>query len=353
MTDMQISESDFRRNMMMTNKRLITAALACILSMTTLVSCGAKAESMNDGGMGYDSYYAADMEMSASTSVNSKPSSAGSVNVGGTADRLTATESTEFAAKIIKTVNMDTETKEFDLAVSELDRLISEHGGFIESSSSNGQSLYHSDVYRRTASYTIRIPADRLESFLSASQQLLNVTHSKTSSQNVTTQYYDMQSRLEVLRSERDALDAMLDKAQNVEEMLDIRDRLYNVIEEIESYETQLRLYDSLVSYSTIYMNIEEVVEYTKVVAEEPTWGERLADAFKESWQDFAEGFQDFTVWLLYAIPTLMVLAVIGAVTVVILWTFIRRQKRIREAKRAEWQAKRRGGESNDDTKQE
>ena len=329
---------------MMKTNRLIAVALTLVLTLTALVSCAAKAdmESMNQAI--YDGMYSesADMmEVITSTSASSKPSSAGNANLGGTVDvDSVTTESAEFASKIIKTVNMNTETKEYDRAITELERLITENGGFIESSSSNGQSLHQSGVYQRTAKYTIRIPAEKLEVFLSASQQLLNVTYSHVGSQNVTTEYYDMQSRLEVLRTERDALNAMLEKADTVDNMLMIRDRLYNVIEEIEAYETQLRLYDSLVAYSTVHMTVDEVVEYTRIIEQEPTWGERLVEAFKESWEDFADGFQDFTVGFLYAIPTLMVLGVIAVVIILILRVFIRKQKRIRAEKRAEWQAK-------------
>lgn len=327
----------------MKNNRLLTTALTMILMLTLLTSCSAKAD-MGSMNIIADGMYAesADMMESVSSSIaTGKPSSAGNVSVGATADRNSATANTEFAAKIIKNVNMNTETKEYDRAIAELERLITENGGFIESSSSNGQSLYQSDIYRRSAKYTIRIPADKLEVFLSASQQLLNVTYSHVGSQNVTTEYYDIQSRLEVLKTERDSLNAMLEKATTVDNMLKIRDRLYNVIEEIESYETQLRLYDSLVSYSTVNMTIDEVVEYTKIVVEEPTWGERLIEAFKESWEDFADGFQDFTVGLLYAIPTLMVLGVIAVVVILILRVILRKLRRVREEKHAEYQAKR------------
>ena len=59
-------------------------------------------------------------------------------------------------------------------------------------------------------------------------------------------------------------------------------------------------------------MWINEVVEYTEIQEEEPGWGERLGTAFKESWKDFADNFQDFTVWFLYAFPTLLVLGIIA-----------------------------------------
>ena len=314
----------------MKTNRIIAATLVLLLTLTAFVSCGAKGMAMEDMNAAldnrFDGQYAVDMEASTSTSATGKPGAVGGTAPGVTADSA-VTEAAEFAAKIIKTVNMNTETKEYDNAISDLNRLITENGGFVESSSSNGQSLDYTGVYRRSAKYTIRIPAEKLESFLSASQQLLNVTYSHSSSENITAEYYDIQSRLEVLRTEREALNAMLEKATTVDNMLSIRDRLYNVIEEIESYETRLRVYDSLVAYSTVYLTVDEVVEYTRVQTEEPTWGERLVEAFKESWQDFAEGFQDFTVGFLYAIPTLLVLAVIAVGVILVLRVVIRRTR--------------------------
>jgi hypothetical protein len=319
----------------MKTKRILAIALTLLLLASSLVSCGAKAEMDISHAFAQDSMYTENVRVESTTAAMSKPSAAGSA-LGATADSAEMPNTSEFAAKIIKTVNMNTETKEYDKAISELDRLITENGGFVESSSANGQSLDYNGVYRRSAKYTIRIPAQQLDTFLSASQQLLNVTYSHSTSENITAEYYDIQSRLEVLRTERDALNAMLEKATDIDSMLSIRDRLYNVIEEIESYETRLRVYDSLVSYSTVHMTVDEVVEYTKIQAEEPTWGERLVEAFKESWEDFAVGFQNFTVGFLYAIPTLLVLGVIAVAVILILRVIIRRQRAAYEARRAE-----------------
>lgn len=313
----------------MKTKRILAIALTLLLMASSLVSCAAKAEMDINHAFAQDSMYAENVRVESTTAAMSKPSAAGSA-LGATADSAEMPNTSEFAAKIIKTVSMNTETKEYDNAISELDRLITENGGFVESSSANGQSLDYNGVYRRSAKYTIRIPAEKLNDFLSASQQLLNVTYSHSTSENITAEYYDIQSRLEVLRTERDALNAMLEKATDVDSMLSIRDRLYNVIEEIEAYETRLRVYDSLVSYSTVHMTVDEVVEYTKVQVEEPTWGERLVEAFKESWENFADGFQDFTVGFLYAIPTLLVLGAIAAVVVLILRNAIRRRRAAR-----------------------
>ena len=137
--------------MKITNR--IIAMLTLLLVLSSFVSC-AKSEAM-DMEMPFDGMYnaSADMEYvksESSTAATSKPTSAGGA-LGATSDSATTVNASEFAAKIIKTVNMNTETKEYDNAISELNRLISEHGGFVESSSANGQSLDYSGVYRRSA----------------------------------------------------------------------------------------------------------------------------------------------------------------------------------------------------------
>jgi hypothetical protein len=102
----------------------------------------------------------------------------------------------------------------------------------------------------------------------------------------------------------------------------------------MESIKTQLKVYDSLVAYSTVTLKITEVVEYTPIDVEKPSWGSRFVDAFKESWADFAENFQDFTIWLTYAFPTLLVLGIIAAIVGYIFYVANKRSQKSWEEKR-------------------
>ena len=46
------------------------------------------------------------------------------------------------------------------------------------------------------------------------------------------------------------------------------------------------------------------------------TFGERIGVAFRDSWSDFAEGCKNFTIWLIYALPTLLTVGVVAAVLI-------------------------------------
>ena len=218
----------------------------------------------------------------------------------------------EFETKIIKRYNLETETKTFDASIASIEHLIKTTDSYIESSSTTGNSIYNNTRTQRVAKYVVRVPADKVEDFVKNTTSLLNVLSSNSTAQNVTSAYYDLQSRYDVLEAEKTALNSMLEEATTVDTMLRIRDQLNDVISEMESIKTQLKLYDSLVLYSTVTLKITEVVEYTVIDTDEPSWGKRMVDAFKESWADFANNFKDFTVWLVYAFPTILVLGILG-----------------------------------------
>lgn len=178
------------------------------------------------------------------------------------------------------------------------------------------------------------MPAADVDSFVKNTSSMLNVLSSTSTAQNVTATYYDLQSRYNVLEAEKTALNNMLAEASTVDTMLKIRNQLNDVISEMESIKTQLKVYDSLVSYSTVTLTVNEVVEYTPINVEKPSWGSRFVEAFKESWANFAEDFQDFTIQFTYAFPTLLILGIIAAIVGYIFYISNKRSQKAWEEKR-------------------
>lgn len=230
--------------------------------------------------------------------------------------------------KIIRTVSIDAQTKEYDRAVNDIRAAVARLGGFEETFRSTGRNYYSSNLYSRNAYMVLRIPAEQLDAFLGEVGGLVNVLSQNIGANNVTAEYYDIQTRIGVLESERAAYEEMLKQSMDVDYLLQVKDRLYNVIEEIEAYKTRLNLLDSKVSYSTVTINLSEVVEYTPVVYEEPTFGERVKEAFVTSWKNFGQGCQNFAVWFVEAFPTLLVIAAIATVVLVVVIKLNRKHKR-------------------------
>jgi len=237
----------------------------------------------------------------------------------------TATIKTD--AKIIRTFTISSETKDFDSAISTITEQLSKIDGYVEKANiSGGESLYNDRRTEKRASYVLRVPAEKVDDFLKQAEGILNITSSTESSTDVTLDYYDIESRLKTLESKKNALEEMLEQAKTIDEILLIQDNLYTVISDIESYKSRINIYDSKVNYSTVNLEIVEVVEYTDIQDSKITFGERIVKAFKNSWKNFGESMQDFTVFIVSAIPTLLVLLLIAAIIILIVY-FSNRKK--------------------------
>lgn len=237
-------------------------------------------------------------------------------------------DTSQYTEKVIRNVTMYSETREFDRALEDLRASVASLGGYEQSVNVTGKSYHSSAQYCRTARMTLRLPAERLDEFLGIVGNLVNITSQTMNSTNVTAEYYDMEARISVLENERDAYEEMLKKSDDVNYLLQIKNRLYNVIEEIESYKTQLRVYDNKVAYSTVTMTLDEVVEYTPITTPKDSFGSRIATAFRESWKDFADGCEALFVGLVYSLPTLIVIAVLGTGAAFVLFLCVKKAKR-------------------------
>ncbi len=322
-------------------KKILCIALS-LLKLVAQVSCGAsKAEADNayrdnmaDITM-EDIYYDAPKEDGKYKDMVSSEH-IGFDGAAGVGKEEAETQGGDFEEKLIVTVTLRAQTKEYETALSSIRGALSALGGYEESFTSNGRSYGSSSSYCRSARLTVRIPSDQLDAFLSEVGELVNVVNEQVGRVNATEEYYDLAARVRVLEEEQKAYEAMLGKAASVEEILIIKDRLYNVISEIESAKTRMKVIDSRASYSTVHLTLEEVVDYAVVTPPTATFGSRIANAFTRSWKNFADGFQDFTVWLVGAIPTLLLLAVIGSGGVVIAVTSNRRLKKRLDKKNEE-----------------
>lgn len=215
--------------------------------------------------------------------------------------------------KLIKTVNMNVETTEFDKLVEQLKAKTEELGGYVESSEMSSSGDYAS----RWAYLVLRIPADKLDSFTEQIGENSNVTYSSEMTEDVTLSYVDMESHLAALRTEQETLLAMLEKAEKLEDILSIQSQLTSVRYEIESYESQLRVYDNQVNYSTVYLNVDEVVRETSAAGK--TFGESVKTRFSDNVYRIVQGLRNFAIGFLGAIPILILLAVIVAIVLVVI----------------------------------
>ena len=86
----------------------------------------------------------------------------------------------------------------------------------------------------------------------------------------------------------------------------------------MESYESQLRLYDNQIEYSKVTLNINEVKRYTEAVPE--STGEQILKGLSDNGRRLAEGLKNFGIRVIVTSPFWITAAVIGAVAGCLVW---------------------------------
>ena len=146
--------------------------------------------------------------------------------------------------KLIRTISLNVETTAFDDLLSSIQSFVTTGGGYIEQSDVSGTSVSASPDRRRYAYLTVRIPSGGLDNFLSQMAEKSNVINRSENVQDVTLQYTDIESRKKSLTIEQERLWALLEKADTLEAVIALEERLSEIRYELEGFESQLRVYD-------------------------------------------------------------------------------------------------------------
>ena len=178
------------------------------------------------------------------------------------------------------------------------------------------------------------IPAEKLDDFVGGVKDASNVRTFSESTEDVTLQYTDMDTHIKALREELDALFSMMEQATSMKDILSIQSQITDVRYEIESYESQLRVYDNQVTYSTVYLDLYEVNRESSTTG--TTFGERVKAKFNDNMYQMGQGFQNFMVGLLGGLPILLPIVVICVVVVVVLRKIWKKRKNDKQKKEEE-----------------
>lgn len=214
--------------------------------------------------------------------------------------------------KIIYSGEAEVETRDFDDSIAKLMEMLEQYGGWIESSSLSGANYYsisRGNSGNRSAYYTLRIPSDKFETMMTSLSQLGNVPYTYTYSENVTAQYYDTQARLTAYETQEARLLEMMEKAETVSDVITIEEKLTELRYQIESLQSTLNNWDRQVNYSSLYVTVDEVGEYTP--QPQQSYLQELWQALTGAFKDLGRFFKNFLVFLVSAIPTIIVLVVL------------------------------------------
>lgn len=218
-------------------------------------------------------------------------------------------------SKIIRTVNISIQTRDYQRDCDAARQLADAFGGRIESFNMSGDG---SAASLRWASFTMRIPTDRLDGFISDARGVGTVTYFSESSTDVSESYYDTQSRLNTQQVKLDRLTELMEKAENVSDLVELENAIGEAQYWIDYYTGQIKGYDSRIDDSYVYIDLHEVSNATAAENRQLSLGERIVNAVKASVETAGDVLQAMVIFLIAALPWIAALAVVIVLVCVI-----------------------------------
>lgn len=301
-------------------KKLL-AVLITICLLITLAGCSAKSSNMMDSAHeAYPSVAPSFQEEAKESGVAQDMEAPESVSVGKLkSDR-----------KIIKNTEIIMESREFDKSLEQINALIDQLDGYVESSNMSGISLYNTSVNSRNAYITARIPSEKLSGAAAQLDAIGNILSKTEGAEDITDVYYDVDARLRMLKIQEERYLELLKKTDKMEDILTLERALTEVRYEIENLTSQQKRFDQQVSYSYLRIELREVGDYSVVRNQPLSFGQRISNSFKDSLLFISRSAQNVVVYLVAVLP---VLVVYGVVIGLIVWVIIVLTKRFNKNK--------------------
>jgi hypothetical protein len=231
----------------------------------------------------------------------------------GQDDGMAASAAGETAApaerKLIQTAELHVEVASYEGARRRLDALLSEHHGYVANA-----TVSHADGSVSRAELTLRVPADQLSAFLTATAGEGTVLHENLQSEDITDGYYDLKARLDnARRLEARLLTLMDNKAESMKSLLEVEREVARVREEIERHEGKMRLWDKQVALSTVRLSLFTKHVYVAAAPPvPPTLGEQIGDTFGGSYRALVAVAKGLLLLATALLPWLVPLALVG-----------------------------------------
>ncbi|MEZ4493833.1 MAG: DUF4349 domain-containing protein [Dehalococcoidia bacterium] len=294
-------------------KSILGAVLLAILAGMALAACGD-----DDDDDGATAFRAANDAGDADVPASGEASSGGDGVAPGYQSSL-------LDRKIIFTADMRLEATDVRGAYERAALIARQSGGFVERSSLSTRDDDDGQP-REYATVTIRIPVAHYDDVLNDLRAMngVEVLSEESSSTEVTEEYTDLQSRIRNLERTEAQYLTLLDRADTIDDILTVNDRLDGVRSQIEQIQGRLNLLDDLTDLATVSMSISPLAPAatSEVSSGKPSFVDNFSEAIGWSGDALAR----LLAGSAYIIVAAMWLIVPGMLAVVGVW-FSRRKE--------------------------
>lgn len=276
-------------------RRYALLALALLLIMTLFAACGGgddDSEEPDDFSTGSE-LPAAQPTMSAEGAQAEAEEAAGAAPPSdGSLSNLVANTS-PVDRHVVRQAQLTLTVGDVEQALVWVRDLAGQRSGFVF-----GSTSYIEEGYQY-AQVTIRVPSDQFEGVLAelrGAPFVVKVEREESSSEDVSAEYVDNESRLKALEATELRLLQLLAQAETIDEILRVEFELNNVRAQIETIKGRQQYLDEMTSFSTISVYLQPDAPDSRPDDDEDSL---IARVFASTWnnaEDFLEGLLVFTL---------------------------------------------------------
>lgn len=185
---------------------------------------------------------------------------------------------------------------------------VRELGGYLES-----LEFYDLRDDRRAGQLAVRVPEHKFDYFLESLEDLGKVKNPHLYTDDVTMRYIDLEARLKNLDVQEERMRELLERAKNVEEILQIEKELGRIRGDLEAMSAEFKYLRERVSYSTVEIRLEEKDPQTVAVSGGVgSFAERIGHLLVLNTNRLLRGASNFFIVLIGSLPLLVPLCLLA-----------------------------------------
>jgi hypothetical protein len=195
---------------------------------------------------------------------------------------------------------------QFDTKLANVRALVQLQGGFISGTDAQANPVTNDQI--RTGVITFMVPAAKFDDTIDQLAKLGKVQNEHISGSDVSAQYVDLKARLANQEAQRNAMLALLRRAQSISDIIAVQNQIGQITGQIEQLKGQIQYIEHNTAYSTVTISLLEAGAPLQNTPRD-NWG--FATALSDGAHNFVTTI-NYVVTGLGAIGPIVILAWLG-----------------------------------------
>ena len=254
--------------------------LVVIAILVAAAACGGAASTASNGGTALShAPTQSDGSVGAPTKISGQPGSTDTVNPPSGV--VPAIQGPQVIRQAQLTISVGSGT--FDSKLAAVRALVQLEQGFISGTDAQASPANPNDQIR-SGVISFMVPAAKFDDTIDQLSKLGKVQNEHISGNDVSAQYVDLQARLANEEAQRNAMLALLGRAQSVSDIIAVQNQLGQITQQIEQLKGQIAYIEHNKTYSTVSVSVTEAGAPVQQVPND-SWG--FASALTDAAHNF------------------------------------------------------------------